>query len=60
MSAQAILDLSDRSSARRSTARRPRKAASPSMTRNSLIADFLTICELDPEVEALRPSPGPF
>ena len=54
MSAQAILDLSDRRSARRSRSRRPQKRPSSSLTRNALIADFLAICELDPEVEAVR------
>jgi hypothetical protein len=54
MSAQAILDLSDRRSARRSGSRRPQKRPSTTVTRNALIADFLAICELDPEVESVR------
>jgi hypothetical protein len=59
MSAQAILDLSDRRSARRSGSRRPQKPPSTPLTRNALIADFLAICELDPEVETLRAPADP-
>lgn len=59
MSAQALLDLSDRRSARRTGSRRAQKAASTPPTRNALIADFLTICELDPDVEALRAPADP-
>lgn len=59
MSAQAILDLSDRRSARRSDSRRAQKRPSTPATRNGLVADFLAICELDPEVEALRAPADP-
>jgi hypothetical protein len=54
MSAQALLDLSARRPARRPGSRRQQKQASTPLTRNVLIADFLSICELDPEVESLR------
>ncbi len=54
MSAQAILDLSDKRSDRRPGSRRSQKRASVPVTRNALIADFLAICELDPEIESLR------
>jgi hypothetical protein len=53
MSAQAILDLSSRRPSR-SAVRRPRKGAPAPATRNALIADFLAVCELDPDVESLR------
>lgn len=59
MSAQAILDLSDHRPRRRPGARRAKASAATPVTRNGLVADFLMICELDPEVEALRPSPDP-
>jgi hypothetical protein len=54
MSAQAILDLSDRRPARRPGARRALKRPMTPLTRNALIADYLAICGLDPEVETLR------
>ncbi len=54
MSAPAILDMSDRRSERRHGPRRAPKRPSTPLTRNSLIADFLAICELDPEIESLR------
>lgn len=54
MSAQAILDLSDKRTDRRPAARRAQKRASAPVTRNALIADFLAICELDPEIESMR------
>jgi hypothetical protein len=59
MSAQAILDLSDRRPARRSGARRATKRPATPLTRNALIADFLAISELDPEVESLRAPADP-
>ena len=59
MPAQAILDLSDRRPAPRPMPRRARRSATVPVTRNGLIADFLAICALDPETEALRPSPDP-
>jgi hypothetical protein len=59
MSAQAILDLSDRRPARRSGTRRAAKRPATPLTRNALIADFLAICELDPEVETLRAPADP-
>jgi hypothetical protein len=59
MSAQALLDLSDRRSARRSGSRRAQKRLATPVSRNSLIADFLAICELDPEVESLRAPADP-
>lgn len=59
MSAQAILDLSDRRSARRPGSRRAQKRPVTPVTRNALIADFLTICELDPDVESLRAPADP-
>jgi hypothetical protein len=62
MSAQALLDLSDRRSARRPGARRAAKRPSTPLTRNTLIADYLALCELDAEVESLRApaDPGAF
>lgn len=54
MSAPAILDLSDRRSERRQGNRRTQKRPAPPLTRNTLIADFLSICELDAEIESLR------
>lgn len=59
MSAQALLDLSDRRSARRSGARRAAKRPSTPLTRNALIADYLALCELDAEVESLRAPADP-
>lgn len=59
MSAQAILDLSARRSSRRPASRRAQKSQTATVTRNGLIADFLAICELDPEVEALRAPANP-
>ena len=57
MSAQAILDSVRPALARRPGSRRAQKRASAPLTRNALIADFLAICELDPEIESLR-APG--
>src|SRR4028119_2163453 len=67
MSAQAIPGLPDRRPAprpgprpppppppRRSGSRRLQKRPPTTDTRNALIADFLAICELDPEVESVR------
>jgi hypothetical protein len=54
MSAQAIPALSVQRSARKSGVRRGREARSAPLTRNALIADFLSICQLDPEVESVR------
>ncbi|WP_114947947.1 hypothetical protein [Microvirga calopogonii] len=59
MSAQALLDLSDRRPARRSGARRAQKRPSVPLTRNALIADYLALCELDAEVESLRAPADP-
>jgi hypothetical protein len=59
MSVQAILDLSDRRSDRRPGSRRAQKRAPAPITRNALIADFLAICELDPEIESLRAPADP-
>jgi hypothetical protein len=59
MSAQAILDLSDRRPARRAGARRAAKRPAAPLTRNALIADFLAICELDAEMESLRAPADP-
>ncbi len=59
MSAQALLDLSDRRTARRSGARRAAKRPSTPLTRNALIADYLALCELDAEVESLRAPADP-
>jgi hypothetical protein len=53
MSAPAILDLSDRRSERRQGTPRTKKRPATPLTRNTLIADFLAICELDPEIESL-------
>jgi hypothetical protein len=60
MSAPALLDMQARRPARRAGARRPRDeaAAAAHPTRNALVADFLALCELDPDVEALR-APAP-
>lgn len=54
MSAPAILDLSNRRTEPRLGNRRAQKRSSVPLTRNTLIADFLAICELDPEIESLR------
>jgi hypothetical protein len=59
MSAQALLDLPTRRAARRPAARRSQRSQGAPVTRNGLIADFLAICELDPEVEALRAPADP-
>lgn len=59
MSAQALLDLSDRRTPRRSGARRAAKRPSTPLTRNALIADYLALCELDAEVESLRAPADP-
>ena len=59
MSAQALLDLSDRRPARRSATRRAQKRPSTPLTRNALIADYLALCELDAEVESLRAPSDP-
>jgi hypothetical protein len=59
MSAQAILDLSDRRPVRRGSARRAAKRPVTPLTRNALIADYLAICELDAEVESLRAPASP-
>lgn len=58
MSAPALLDLQARRSGRRAAGRRGGKEAALPLTRNALVADFLALCELDPEVEALR-APAP-
>ena len=58
MSAQALLDTSGRRPARRGSLRRGKTGAPIAITRNALVADFLAICELDPQVEALR-APAP-
>ncbi|QRM28780.1 hypothetical protein [Microvirga sp. VF16] len=59
MSAQALLDLSDRRPARRPGTRRAQKRPSMPLTRNALIADYLALCELDAEVESLRAPADP-
>lgn len=59
MSAQAILDLSDRRPARRGGARKTAKRPATPLTRNALIADFLALCELDADVESLRAPADP-
>jgi hypothetical protein len=58
MTAQALLDLASRRSSRPASARRARSDGPAPITRNTLIAEFLAICELDPQVEALR-APAP-
>jgi hypothetical protein len=58
MTAQALLDLASRRSARRASPRRGSLDGPVPITRNTLIAEFLAICELDPQVEALR-APAP-
>lgn len=59
MSAPAILNLADRRSEhRRGTPRAKKRPATPP-TRNTLIADFLAICELDAEIESLRAPADP-
>lgn len=58
--APALLDFTPRRSARAGF-RRVQKAKALPPTRNALIADYLALCELDPEVEALRaPAPAAF
>ena len=59
MSAQALLDLSDRRPARRPGTRRAQKRPPTPLTRNALIADYLALCELDAEVESLRAPADP-
>jgi hypothetical protein len=59
MSAQALLDLSDRRPARRPGTRRAQKRPSTPLTRNALIADYLALCELDAEMESLRAPADP-
>jgi hypothetical protein len=59
MSAQALLDLPARRSPRRAASRRSQRSQGTPVTRNGLIADFLAIWELDPEVEALRAPADP-
>jgi hypothetical protein len=55
MSSPALSNLDERRAARRGQARRAvKERAAPAITRNALIADFLAVCELDPEVESLR------
>jgi hypothetical protein len=58
MTAQALLDLASRRSVRRASARRGRPDGPAPITRNTLVTEFLAICELDSEVEALR-APAP-
>jgi hypothetical protein len=59
MSSQTLVDLSSCRRGRRAGARRPARDGQPApLTRNALVADFLAIRELDPEVEALR-APAP-
>ena len=57
MSAQALLDVPRRSGLR-GPARRNSTRAAAAVTHNALVADFLAICGLDPQVEALR-APAP-
>src|SRR3712207_4214661 len=59
MSAQAILDLSDRRPTRRGGTRRAAKRPATPLTRNALVADFLALCELDADVESLRAPADP-
>lgn len=59
MPAPAILDLSDRRTERRQGTRRAQKRPATPLTRNTLIADFLSICELDCEIETLRAPADP-
>jgi hypothetical protein len=60
MSAPALLDMQARRPARRAGTRRLKDEAAGSVhpTRKALVADFLALCELDPDVEALR-APAP-
>jgi hypothetical protein len=58
MSAAALVASQPRRSARRSGARPVAKDGAVPLTRNALVAEFLAISELDPEVEALR-APAP-
>lgn len=51
----ALLDLDARRPGRRGRPRQP----SAALTRSALVADFLGLCELDPDVEALRMPVGP-
>jgi hypothetical protein len=57
MSAPALLDLQARRPGRRAPGRRAGREPA-ALTRNALVADFLALCELDPDVEALR-APAP-
>jgi hypothetical protein len=58
MPSAALPEAQIRRSARRTGVRRPAREGAPPLTRNALVAEFLAICELDPEVEALR-APAP-
>jgi hypothetical protein len=58
MSAAALVASQSRRSARRTGVRRAAKDGAVPLTRNALVAEFLAISELDPEVEALR-APAP-
>jgi hypothetical protein len=52
-------DLPVRGAGRKTGTRRSGKAEARPLTRNVLVADFLAICQLDPEVESLSaPAPG--
>ncbi len=58
MPAPALVDLSSRR--QRRGARRPAREAAPAaLTRQALVADYLALCELDPEVEQLRAPAAP-
>jgi hypothetical protein len=59
MPAPALLDLHPRRVARRSGARRAQRDGAAPLTRNALVSDFLALCQLDPDVEALRAPAAP-
>jgi hypothetical protein len=58
MSSQALVDVPSGRRTRRGPTRSRRVDAPAAVTRSGLVADFLALCELDPQVEALR-APAP-
>ncbi len=55
----ALLDLHARRPARRAGPRRAQTDNAAPLTRNALVTDFLALCQLDPDVEALRAPAAP-
>jgi hypothetical protein len=59
MPAEALLEAASRRPSRQGAVRRSKTDGPVAITRNGLVADFLAICELDPQVEALRAPAAP-